>query len=345
MALQDTFSALENLLLETKNKQHESREYIYEVLGLLDATTILDLHENAVRAIAGGSQPYGKIVASEFSAALANARALSRTKPEEERAALLNLTNVAFQSNIIGLDSSLAENHDTGGEETYKGTKPTFRRRTGNVVAHAAETLGTTESWNDGWQDDMEDPEIDSDPENIVAAAAYDDGRGHLRRGNQPEMKGTRTLDPIEAQTAPFKIDFKVVQIAAAEEDGPRKRLAISIFPEDAACKSYWKKGEEEGFPKATVIQRDEFGNPVKRPFDGSIDCRYQQDKDCRFCALTATNPTFRISTVGWSEEVKLGKHNPRTCSRALAYVMKQGAVSADFLMDRKWAPKGSLKG
>ena len=65
------------------------------------------------------------------------------------------------------------------------------------MVAHAAETLETTESWNDAWQDDMEDPEIDSDPENVVAAAAYDDGRGHLRRGNQPEMKGTRTLDPI----------------------------------------------------------------------------------------------------------------------------------------------------
>ena len=244
--------------------------------------------------------------------------------------------------------------HDEGEKDK---NKQSFRRRTLGVVAHADQTRGVVahvsdislqeHPWSepDGWDDNMEEPEYESESEDVVAAA-YDDGRGPLRLTNRPDPRGAdgrtpRQLDPLDAQAAPYKIDFKVVQIAAAEDDGPRKRLAIILFPEDASCKTYWKKGEEEGYPKATVIQRDEHGNPLKRAFDGSIDVRYGAPASCRFCKFSSTNQNLRIPTNGWTEEIKSGSHNPRTCTRAIIYMMKQGAVAADFLMDRKWIPKG----
>ena len=149
-------------------------------------------------------------------------------------------------------------------------------------MALVTENAEEPEESPDGWATDMTDPEWDSGPDEVIAAA-YDDGRGPLRlnpRTDSRTMTGNenrppRPVDPIKTQTAPYKIDFKVVQIAATETEGPRKRLAITLFPEDASGKTYWKKGEEEGYPKATVIQRDEQGNPLKRAYDGSIDVRY----------------------------------------------------------------------
>ena len=61
------------------------------------------------------------------------------------------------------------------------------------------------------------------------------------------------------------------------------------------------------------------------------------QKNACRFCSVWAAQPGAIKESKTWPQEIQDGQHNPKTCPRAIAELLKAGNAGASFLKER-WA-------
>ena len=133
-----------------------------------------------------------------------------------------------------------------------------------------------------------------------------------------------------EAPTTNLWIDMAEVARAADDKDPERKRLAIMIWP-DQSCKRFAADIECKPTP---VFEPD--GKPAYFN-DGRPMVTFHQKHACRFCSIWAAQPGAVSGSKSWPQEVRDGQHNPKTCPRAIAELLKAGNAGASLLKER-WA-------
>ena len=104
MDLTNLFVRIETLMLQVKKCEAHGIDHLYSTLAMEDKQCIVDLHTYAVDAVARGPQRWAQQVSRALNQACTNARSYSRKVPASARPDLLNLNNIAFQNNVIGLD-------------------------------------------------------------------------------------------------------------------------------------------------------------------------------------------------------------------------------------------------
>ena len=310
-SLVDCFANIELLMLQAKNREQESREYLYTDLCRTDRQVITDLHRYAVHAIETGDQPWAGQVALEFDRACSNARAYARTVPERERPALLQLQSIAFQNNIIGLDTNLSLGYANGRPQYHSFSiddppPPTSRlsRRAAAKIRNPVAPV-TTRS-GQPFQAEPPRPRPDAPPrappppppmpqqlQNLQPLNRSDHPAGP--RGNerspaphQPEPRNNPKGDPnTNAQGALWWIDMMEVRRAAEGSDPARKRLATIVWPTDDG-RSYAENIECKPTP---VFEND--GRPAYFP-DGRPMVSFNHKKACRYCSIYAAGHVGR---------------------------------------------------
>ena len=158
-------------------------------------------------------------------------------------------------------------------------------------------------------------------------------GSGRFERGVPPRPNVASRPDPTQEKWKDYYIDWREV-MAAADEEGPRKRLAIMLWPDDT-CTRFCK--EIECTPTAPVLDAD--GKP-KMTGSRTWMC-YGAPKSCRFCSVWAQNPRNRVDTSAWPPAFCKGAHSPRECSRAALALLQAGDAGASFLRPAARARNG----
>ena len=345
-SLVDCFANIELLMLQAKNKEQEGRDYLYKHLCQTDRQVIPDLHKYAVRAIETGDQPWAREVALAMERACTNARAYARTVAERDRPAVLQLQAIAFTNGIIGLDQNLSLGYSApelsprllAPEATQLAKQPRARGMRGRHPVAPVTTRSMAEA----------PPPTSSrtpPPPPPLAPAALPQLQ-HLKplhRSGRPEsakmaerpQESVRTGNSgqparQEAPTTNLWIDMAEVARAADDKDPERKRLAIMIWP-DQSCKRFAADIECKPTP---VFEPD--GKPAYFN-DGRPMVTFHQKHACRFCSIWAAQPGAVSGSKSWPQEVRDGQHNPKTCPRAIAELLKAGNAGASLLKER-WA-------
>ena len=316
--LLDFLSHLEILFLRVRGFEDRDRSFIYDTLSLTDPTVVQQLHKHAVRGVRQGEQHYAEIIAHELEIACSNARSLSRTLPEKDRASVVQLTSIAFAQGIVGKDRALS---DGAGRSDSRHRENKFRNR--EKVVAAARELHTNEKTT-------RVSETSQRPPTQPHMAAISHGADTK---NLPTVKQDNPEDR-------YGVAWKAVQTAGSEPGKSNAyRIAAMIFPTDGDSKRYDSQRERDGFPKATVVFTGEDGKPRLRA-DKTVDIRYGRglissgDPDCRYCAVYAANKANKIDRSTWTEADRDGQHNPRRCKRLVRALLQEGADGAAMLYE-----------
>ena len=364
-SLVDLFAHVELLHLQSKNKEQEGRDYIYDELRLTDRQAIPDLHRYTVKAVAAGDQPWAAEVAVALDRACTNARAYARTVNEKDRAAVLQLQAIAFNAGIIGLDQNLSLAYKNNGHNAYadyeheEAQYPPRQTRTRGARTRNTVAPVTTRS---AGQPPRTPPQLPPPTSSYPRAAPqpplpqqpplpppppplppqqqqYLKPLDHVGRSTE-RPSGHSQAEPRKgtgnpgnnpnATTTNLWIDMAEARRAAEEPDSERKRLAVMIWPSDD-CARFAADVECKATP---VFEND--GRPAYFN-DGRPMVSFNHKRACRFCSVWAARNLEEWKS--WPHEVQEGQHNPKVCPRSIAALLKAGNPGASFLKER-WGKK-----
>jgi hypothetical protein len=357
-SLVDLFAHVELLLLQSKNKEQEGRDYIYDMLRLTDRQAIPDLHRYTVQAVEGGDQPWAAEVAVALDRACTNARAYARTVNEKDRAAVLQLQAIAFNAGIIGLDQNLSLAYKSDGHRAatygdydredaqYPPRQPRTRgARARNTVAPVTTRSAGPPPRAPPQQVQLRPPQPPPPPPPPPAQLQPTHQQQFLKpldhagrfterpvgHAQAEPRKGASNPGPNpNATTTNLWIDMAEARRAAEEQDSERKRLAVMIWPSDD-CTRFAADVECKATP---VFEND--GRPAYFN-DGRPMVSFNHKNACRFCSVWAARHLDEWKQ--WPQEVKDGQHNPKVCPRSIAALLKAGNPGASFLKER-WGKK-----
>ena len=357
-SLVDLFAHVELLLLQSKNKEQEGRDYIYDTLRLTDRQAIPDLHRYTVQAVEGGDQPWAAEVAVALDRACTNARAYARTVNEKDRAAVLQLQAIAFNAGIIGLDQNLSLAYKSDGHRSatygdydredaqYPPRQPRTRgTRARNTVAPVTTRSAGQPPRAPPQQLQLRPPQPPPPPPPPPAQLPPTHQQQFLKpldhagrfterpvgHAQAEPRKGASNPGPNpDATTTNLWIDMAEARRAAEEQDSERKRLAVMIWPSDD-CTRFAADVECKATP---VFEND--GRPAYFN-DGRPMVSFNHKNACRFCSVWAARHLDEWKQ--WPQEVKDGQHNPKVCPRSIAALLKAGNPGASFLKER-WGKK-----
>ena len=357
-SLVDLFTNIELLMLQSKQKEQQGRDYIYTTLCNSDRQVVPDLHRFAVSAIEKGDQPWAPEVALAFDRACTNARAYARTVSERDRPDVLKLQTIAFTAGIIGLDQNLALSYRKDGRSPLGGDQddpmlPLPRRSRGQRTRNTVAPVTTRSTANTQRQHPQLAPEAPSwppppprpppaPPLQPVPSPPLSQTQ-HLKPLDRTDRQSS--LQPMEPRRAPAEprrapaaphqvtttnlwIDMMEVRRAAEESDPARRRLAAMIWPSDD-CTQFASNIECKPTP---VFEND--GKPAYFN-DGRPMVTFNHKKACRYCSVWAAQPGNLEEWRQWPQEVRDGQHNPKVCPRAIAQLLKAGNPGASFLKER----------
>ena len=335
----DFLSHVERLYLRVRGYDDKNRKWLYEVAALTDPTLVLTLHRNAVRGLREGEQKHAGIIADELEQACNTARSLSRTLPDCEKAAVLQLQSVAYSCGLIGKDVALNESHEKA-DPKWREVRSRNRDR---------QNPGTTRDpdKDQGNRDHYARTVRDNDKRDRTVAAAPENFRNDRNRKDEPnDSRGGQQLKPLNSRPPPppqgpesrFVINWKAVQEAAKQPQHTEAyKLAAMLFPCDNDCSKYDVKREAEGFPRPTVVQKTEDGK-VKLRHDGTVDVRYGRglpDPDCRRCGIFLAQPHKKSERAELSETQQRSSHNPKTCIASIKAALRAGPAGAELLQEK----------
>ena len=351
--LEDLYARMEMLALQSRHREAESPMVLYSVCAAEDSTLIPDLHNYTIAAIRRDkSRPWAEELARAMDRACHEARKRARVLPAADRPEALTLANISYYGQIGGLDEMCAAEHALrrGNRANYERPALGFvepqrkpPKPKGRVIASALPPPTRA----------LIDTGSRSEYERIVAAAAPPPPPRFQPRpqGPGPQGSGRPSASPSGDSDMPPKpnvaeeryrhyyINFPELQTAAEGSDEVRKRLAISLWPDDT-CSRFASEIPCE----PTVPVLDSEGKPKKtgqRPW-----MTYGAPKSCRWCSIWA--PRNRVDMTGWQPAFRQGSHNPRECSRAILYLLQNGPAGASFLRENtrnRGNPMGDNRG
>ena len=322
MDLISFFSHLELLLLQTRGAEAKPRSYLYNELALQDPTVVMLLHKHAVRGIREGEGRFREEVATELDIACCSARSLARSLPESQRAGVWQLSSLAYQYNIVGID----EMYGRMGEGETKMAPREGRNR------HRERTVALARSVPE------KDPEIEELRRggSVVAAVQTGLGQQHSLQRLNTAPPPPRTSPHGQPPESKYRVNWRAVEAAAANpSDKQGYKLAAMMFPSSQDVSKYDHKRAAEGFPKPTVVKLDEHGKPMLRS-DGSVYTTYNRglpgSPDCRRCGIYV--PAKGLSQAGWLPREISAAHNPRFCLHSIRALLAEGAAGAAMLWE-----------